>query len=671
VQALDVPSGASDMALESGREEEAMTDQFPEKLGKYRIVEEVGRGGFADVYKAVDTTLDRTVALKFLEPRLLREPTFVERFQREAKLAANLKHPNIVFIHEFGWEAGTVYIAMEFLEGRTLKEVILQEGALPPRRIVNMVGQIASALDYAHGRGLVHRDIKPSNIMVGADDHVTVMDFGIAKAATLTALTTTGRIFGTPEYMSPEQAEGEEEPDARSDVYSLGVMVYEMFTDQVPFSGTTPLSIMRGHADKPPPSPSEVNPDVSSAVEAVLLRTLAKQREERYQSAGEMAVALQQAVGRAVAEEVKAPPPVAAPPPEAPSPEAERAQTLPPAVPVPIPARPALPWKWVAGIGAVVVVAVGLIALVSGGGPKVRSTPTPEAAALEPTFTSTTVPTKTPSPVPPSSTPLPPTPTDTPVPIPPPIDTPTPVPPTATSVLPTATPLPPTPSPTPYRGRIAFESSRDGNGEIYVMNADGSGQINLTNHPAWDAYVSDWSPDGMLITFPSNRDGNEEIYVMNGDGSGVTRLTNNPGLDFAPSWSPDGLRIAFVSNRDGNNEIYAMNGDGSGVTRLTNNPADDGGPSWSPDGTSMAFTSSRDGNEEIYVMNADGSGQTNLTNHPALDMDPSWSPDGTRIAFSSTRDDGNGEIYVMNADGSGQTRLTNNPAPDWYPSWGS
>ncbi|NIO69140.1 MAG: protein kinase, partial [Anaerolineae bacterium] len=292
-----------------------MADPFPEKFGKYKIIEEVGRGGFADVYKAIDTTLDRTVALKFLEPRLLREPTFVERFQREAKLAANLKHPNIVIIHEFGWEAGTVYMAMEFLEGRTLKEVILEEGALPPGRIVNMVGQMASALDYAHRRGLVHRDIKPSNIMVRADGHVTVMDFGIAKAATLTAWTTTGRIFGTPEYMSPEQAEGKA-LDARSDVYSLGVVVYEMITGKVPFSGTTPLSIMRGHADKPPPRPSGINPDVSSVVEAVLLKALAKKREERYQSAGEMARALKEAIeARAKVTPIPPEPEVAVPPP--------------------------------------------------------------------------------------------------------------------------------------------------------------------------------------------------------------------------------------------------------------------------------------------------------------------------------------------------------------------
>jgi formylglycine-generating enzyme required for sulfatase activity len=192
------------------------------------------------------------------------------------------------------------------------------------------------------------------------------------------------------------------------------VVVYEMVTGKVPFSGTTPLSIMRGHADKPPPSPSEINPDISPAVEAVLLKALAKKREERYQSAGEMAVALQQAVSGAVAELVPAPPPAE-------------------------PARPVLPWKWVVGIGAVIVVAVGLIiALVSGGGPTVMPTSTPEAAALAPTATPTTVPIKTPTSVPPTSTPLPPMPTDTLEPAP-----------TDTPVLPTDTPVPPTNTPSP------------------------------------------------------------------------------------------------------------------------------------------------------------------------------------------------------------------------------
>jgi len=272
-----------------------MTNSIPKRLGKYEIIGEIGRGGFAAVYEAVDTTLDRTVALKALAPHLLWDPSFLERFQQEAKLAASLKHPNIVVIYEFGTLEGVVYITMEYLGGQNLTGLVHEEGALAPSRILKIVSQIASALDYAHSKGLVHRDIKPSNIMIGAGDHVTVTDFGIAKAAAATALTTTGKIFGTPEYMSPEQAMGKRELDARSDNYSLGVVVYRMFTGQVPFSGETPLGVMRCHADEPPPPPSQINPAISPAVEAILLKALAKEREKRYQEAGDIVLALEEA----------------------------------------------------------------------------------------------------------------------------------------------------------------------------------------------------------------------------------------------------------------------------------------------------------------------------------------------------------------------------------------
>ena len=226
---------------------------------------------------------------------------------------------------------------------------------------------------------------------------------------------------------------------------------------------------------------------------------------------------------------------------------------------------------------------------------------------------------------------------------------------------------------------------------IYVMNADGSVPMRLTDASAKDTEPS-WSPEGKHVAFASERSGNWEIYVVKVDetslarltgesesdehsyrlpvglvGTGLTRLTNGPG-GWSPSWSPIGGRIAFVSARDGNWEIYVMNSDGTSQTRLTDNPAKELHARWSPDGRTIAFTSDRDGNYEIYVMNSDGTGKIRLTDNPHEDTHPSWSPDGKRIAFASSRD-GNFEIYVMNADGTGQTRLTDNEVLDFYPSW--
>ena len=226
-------------------------------------------------------------------------------------------------------------------------------------------------------------------------------------------------------------------------------------------------------------------------------------------------------------------------------------------------------------------------------------------------------------------------------------------------------------------GKLAFASNRDGNHEVYVMNADGTGQTNLTQNAASDTEPA-WSPDGQRLAFTSDRDGNDEVYVMNADGTGQARLTHNAASDSHPAWSPDGQRLAFARGTlDGSGEIYVMNADGTGQTNLTQNAgSEDGLPAWSPDGQRLAFArGTLDGSVpswEIYVMNADGTGQTNLTqNAAAVDLYPAWSPDGQRLAFASfLRDDGNsGEVYVMNADGTGQTNLTQNAAEDNDPAW--
>ena len=213
-------------------------------------------------------------------------------------------------------------------------------------------------------------------------------------------------------------------------------------------------------------------------------------------------------------------------------------------------------------------------------------------------------------------------------------------------------------------GKIAFASERDGNREIYVMNADGSNQTRLTNHLAVDDEPK-WSPDGSKIAFHSRRDGNDEVYVMNADGSSQTNLTNNLDLDLDPSWSPDGSKIAFAGARGGLTGIYVMNADGSSQTRLSPVGEVDFHTAWSPDGSKIAFVTPA---YDVFVMNADGSGRTRLTNDPAIDYLPSWNPDGSKIAFTSQRDS-HSQIYLMNPDGSNQTRLTDNTANEFLSAW--
>jgi beta-lactam-binding protein with PASTA domain len=266
----------------------AVSDTLIDTLfdGRYRIVRKLGSGGMATVYLAEDQELGRRVAIKILNERHANDDQFVERFRREAKNAAGLSHPNIVSIYDRGEAEGTYYIAMEHLGGRNLKELISARGPAPVHVSVEVTRQVLAALSNAHKNGIVHRDIKPHNVMVDDDRRVKVTDFGIARAGA-SQMTEAGSIVGTAQYLSPEQARGAG-VDQRSDLYSVGVVLYELLTGKVPFNGESPVEIAMKHLSDTPPAPSELNGEVPEELDMVVMRALAKDPARRYQSAEQM-----------------------------------------------------------------------------------------------------------------------------------------------------------------------------------------------------------------------------------------------------------------------------------------------------------------------------------------------------------------------------------------------
>ncbi|MDT7605306.1 MAG: eukaryotic-like serine/threonine-protein kinase, partial [Acidobacteriota bacterium] len=264
---------------------------------KYRLDERLGEGGMGTVYRATHLLIDRPVALKVLHPRFVEDDSAQQRFRREARAAGRLQHPNAVAVTDFGRTAdGYVYIVMELLEGSTLRDVMTEEAPMPVERAVGLMSQIAAAVEAAHEGGVIHRDLKPGNIFVvqrkGLPPVVKVLDFGIAKLAADSLddsdaknLTQTGVMIGTPRYMSPEQCDGEHLTPA-SDVYSLGIILYEMFTGETPFNGASPLAVALQHSSKPPRPPRELAPTLPAEMEAVVLHALAKKPDERPADAG-------------------------------------------------------------------------------------------------------------------------------------------------------------------------------------------------------------------------------------------------------------------------------------------------------------------------------------------------------------------------------------------------
>jgi len=243
-------------------------------LGKrYELVEKIGEGGMGLVYKARCHLLNRYVAVKILKPELTGDEGFISKFRKESLSAASLSHPNIVNIYDVGMEDGIYYIVMEYVKGRTLKKIIEESAPLSYGKIINISRQICLALDHAHNNSIIHRDIKPQNILITEDGIVKVADFGIARASNSATLTNTGNVIGSVYYISPEQARGGY-TDAKTDIYSLGTVMYEMATGKVPFMAESPVAIALKHIQEDVLRPSELNPDIPAALEDIILKTL-------------------------------------------------------------------------------------------------------------------------------------------------------------------------------------------------------------------------------------------------------------------------------------------------------------------------------------------------------------------------------------------------------------
>ena len=255
---------------------------------RYEVGDLLGVGGMAEVYLGRDNRLGRDVAIKLLRSENSSDPSFIARFRREAQSAASLNHPNIVSVYDTGEDNATPYIVMEYVEGRTLRDVLRAEGPMYPRRALEVVAEVCSALAFSHAAGIIHRDIKPANVMLTRSGAIKVMDFGIARAMTTSmTMTQTSAVLGTAQYLSPEQARGDH-VDARSDVYSSGCLLYELMTGRPPFVSDTPMAVALAHLNEQPTPPSQYNRDIDPAVDAIVLKALAKHAGNRYQSADEM-----------------------------------------------------------------------------------------------------------------------------------------------------------------------------------------------------------------------------------------------------------------------------------------------------------------------------------------------------------------------------------------------
>ncbi|MFN8516202.1 MAG: protein kinase [Thermomicrobiales bacterium] len=624
---------------------------------RYRVDREIGQGGFARVFLGRDTQhLNRPVAIKVLLPEHAATPKAMDRFIQEANLIANFDHPHIMPVFDCDREGTSLFLVMPYLSGGTLADRLRNRGPVSLREAADYVGQVASALDYAHERKIIHRDVKPQNLLFRDDGSLVLADFGIAKLIEQTQST---HAMGAVAYTAPEQFSG----DSRraSDVYSLGCVLFELLTGRPPFTGA-PAQVMWKHLEEPAPRLATLGrgPLASPGLQFAMDKALAKNHAERYQRAGELAAGVQVAAQSALSswgaggesgpDGVKTQPVPTSPDNRTPYLPINEAQSP--------KGGPGTSKKRAETAGAssgdgcfpagALIVGLLVVAFIAGIFASNNKNPSnPGTPGVEPT------------------------------------------------------------------GKILFASNSENlNSQrfsIYTTLPDGSETHRLTD-PATDDFNPVWSPDHRRIAFISGRDGNHELYVMNAEGSGQQRLTDNRAADDWPAWSSDGEFIIFGSNRDStaaNFALYRIKPDGSALSKVLEGPV--GWHSWSPqtqqpvyakaqsdktlkistatgplvalnaphqdtpafssDGAYIAFSAGKnENNREIVVAGANGEQPKTLTSFHVDTSNPVWSPDGQWIAFSSKKD-GTQQIYIMRKDGSGLKQITQGPGAKWYISW--
>jgi Tol biopolymer transport system component/tRNA A-37 threonylcarbamoyl transferase component Bud32 len=667
-----------------------MSDIIGKQLGSYRVMEQIGVGGMATVYKAYHATMDRYVAVKILAEQMSKDPDFRVRFEREAKVIAKLEHAHILPVYDYGEAEGRLFLVMRYIDAGTLKDR-MAAGPIESAEISHILNQVGAALAYAHRSDVVHRDIKPANVLLDAQGDCYLTDFGLAKMMEASIqLTKTGVGLGTPAYMSPEQGQGEK-VDHRSDVYSLGVVLYELVTGQVPYQAETPLAVVLKHITAPLPLPSAVKSDVHPAVERVILRALSKNPDDRFDSTTEMAAAFELALAETkAAHEVSTPEELmpqapdlrdAVAPPQIVQTEKQVADLYAQARQL----HRARQWQAVLDIFARIaeidprfldpenllptaqwevaqlqrqarlddLYSRAVREMQAGRWQQAREL-LANVTRMEPGFRD------------------------------------------SESLL----------------ARIESEIARERQIALAALYADAVRLSQLGRHQAalekWREVqaqdpgypdhqnVEAIAEEGLVAsaeTMPKDRLAAAleatslkrhppgRVWILGGVfitlaivgvllAREVVAPAREPTRTAVPAIpeAPKTMYITFASNRDGDYEIYHMDQDAKDVISLTDNDSNERQPAWSPDGLRVAFASDRDGDWEIFSMDAQGKDVVQMTHNDADDLNPSWSPDGLRVAFASDRD-GDWETFRMNVDGSDHVQFTRNGAYDGLPAW--